>query len=153
MTCAYCHTVFDEKTSRLACSACVVSEGCRRLRCPECGYEMPEEPAFVKRLRAWWGKRLRGSERQANRGGANGRALVLSNLRVGQQATVVGIDRSDAGRAHKLLSLGLLPGTRLSVDQCEPAFVFRVGRSQFAVDAELAGAVRVRVTTASSVWS
>jgi len=144
MTCAYCHTEFDESTSRLACSACGVSEGCQRLRCPKCGYDTPEEPAFVKKLRAWW----RGRSRRAGEARATDQRLTsvmsLSHLQPGQQATVVGIERRDAGRAHKLLALGVLPGTHLAVEQSGSACVFRIGRSQFAVDNDLADAVRVR---------
>lgn len=144
MTCAYCHSEFDENASRLACSACVVSEGCRRLRCPECGYETPDEPAFVKRLKSWWKGRTRAASSADDVDAPVGRSRSLPDLQVGQRATVVGIDRADVGHARKLLALGVLPGTTIEVEQRAPACVFRIGRSRFAVDGDLARAVRVR---------
>jgi hypothetical protein len=40
--------------------------------------------------------------------------------------------------------MGVPPGVELVLLQRMPAFVFRMGHAEFAVDAELAGHVRVR---------
>lgn len=46
--------------------------------------------------------------------------------------------------AAKLAALGILPGVRVRVLQRYPAYVLRVGRTELALDAELAARVRVR---------
>ena len=51
MKCAVCTCEFDEDDARHACSGCVKSGGCVRIKCPRCGYEVPPEPRWIKRLR------------------------------------------------------------------------------------------------------
>jgi len=61
--CAFCGTEFDEETAVHACRSCTFfGTGCKRVKCPNCGYEMAAEPGFVRRLREWWrGRRERRS--------------------------------------------------------------------------------------------
>ncbi len=40
-----------------ACKGCAASKGCSLLRCPNCGYEIPKEPGFMKIFRRWKEKR------------------------------------------------------------------------------------------------
>lgn len=57
-TCGYCGHRFDAEAGRQSCHACaLVGGGCRSLRCPRCGYENPEEPRFLARLRSWFARR------------------------------------------------------------------------------------------------
>jgi len=109
---------------------------------------MPEEPAFIAKLRSWWRDRTRAGISEPAAGEASAGPRALSQLLPGQVATVVGIDRADVGRARKLLALGVLPGTTIEMEQIVPTCVFRIGRSQFAVDRELAQAVRIRLAAA-----
>ena len=51
MNCAFCGKEFDETAARDGCKTCSMFGGCRNVRCPHCGYETPEEPAFVRWLR------------------------------------------------------------------------------------------------------
>jgi len=54
VTCGFCGTDFSEEASRRACAACSLwGGGCNMVRCPRCGYEMPEEPGLVKLFRKW----------------------------------------------------------------------------------------------------
>ena len=50
-TCPFCGTTFDEDAASKTCSTCSAFGGCRKIKCPHCGYEMPREPAFLRWLR------------------------------------------------------------------------------------------------------
>jgi len=71
-------------------------------------------------------------------------SVRLSALREGEAAWVTCLEDPGGPAARKLAALGVLPGVALVLVQRSPAFVFRIGHSEFAVDAELAGHVRVR---------
>ena len=51
MKCSLCGLEFDEKQAQNVCSGCMFSKSCELARCPNCGYEMPIEPGFIKKLR------------------------------------------------------------------------------------------------------
>jgi hypothetical protein len=48
--CALCGYMFDEKNGKASCKGCFMSGGCGLLRCPNCGYETPREPAWFKKI-------------------------------------------------------------------------------------------------------
>jgi Fe2+ transport system protein FeoA len=141
MTCSYCGHVFDIQASRHECAGCVAGAGCRSVRCPRCTYEMPEELQLVSRLRAWFQRR-----RTQTAAAAIPDQPRLTDLSPGQRGTVLRLEVGDAGQRHKLMALGVLPGTAIELERRSPAFVFRVGFSRFAVDERMASAVIVEVT-------
>ena len=53
MKCPLCGCRFQEQDSQAACAGCPLTGTCHRVRCPNCGYDMPVEPKLVKALRAW----------------------------------------------------------------------------------------------------
>ena len=54
MRCGYCNLDFSAEEGRSSCDTCVMgSTGCKMLRCPRCGYENPEEPAWARKFQAW----------------------------------------------------------------------------------------------------
>lgn len=61
--CSYCGHEFDAEAARRQCRhGCGMAGGCRAVKCPRCGYEMPEEPAIFARLRAWVQRRRDGKD-------------------------------------------------------------------------------------------
>lgn len=73
MTCGYCGFEFDLEESRHACAACeLVGAGCKLVKCPRCGYDMPEEPVFIQRFRAWRERRREARAEQAAPKAASG---------------------------------------------------------------------------------
>jgi hypothetical protein len=59
MKCDFCGKVFEIDESRKGCSGCPMNKACKKVKCPNCNYEMvpvPEFKAFhtIKK----WGKKL-----------------------------------------------------------------------------------------------
>lgn len=71
--------------------------------------------------------------------------IPLSRLDTGRAAHITHIDHQDRAAERKLVALGMLPGVRVELQQRSPAYVLRIGRTQLAIDATLADAVRVRI--------
>lgn len=117
--------------------------GCKSVRCPRCGYEMPEEPAFLGRIAAWFGKR-RTPAAQVPEQPVPTEPCPLVELKPGQRGTVVQLSTQDRARSRKLMALGVLPGCAIELERTSPAFVFRMGYARFAVDADMAMAVMVQ---------
>lgn len=53
MQCAFCGKTYTEEEGRSTCASCALGPGCRKFKCPNCGYETPEDLQLVKRWRAW----------------------------------------------------------------------------------------------------
>lgn len=49
MNCGFCRKEFDAAQAANACKGCPMG-GCKLLRCPHCGYEMPPEPKWLRWL-------------------------------------------------------------------------------------------------------
>lgn len=52
MKCSFCDKVFDEDAAEKDCQSCSLFGGCKKIKCPHCGYEMPATPRLVKWLRS-----------------------------------------------------------------------------------------------------
>ena len=63
--------------------------------------------------------------------------VALKNLRPGQTARVVAILARDPGRLHKLTAYGLRPGVLVTLEQCRPAYLLRVGETLLSLDGEV----------------
>lgn len=168
MNCSYCGLDFDETCARHQCQGCLVASGCRSVRCPRCGYEMPEEIQFFGRVREWKERLLRrfsmgsgapspkADAREAPGGDAPARAIEspatisaapvvsLAEMRPGESGVVVDLRAGDNGQVEKCLALGILPGATITLHKRSPSFIFDIGFSQFAVDEGMAGAVLVK---------
>ena len=70
--------------------------------------------------------------------------VPLTELKVGQESEIAYLTTGDDKKMQKLMSMGVLPGYRLTLRRSFPAFVFKVGNSEFAVDSELAREIFVR---------
>ena len=69
----------------------------------------------------------------------------LSQLAVGQTGKVAYIYAPESNQLQKLMAMGILPGTPISIIQIFPSYVFKAGQTQFAVDREIADAIYVRL--------
>ncbi len=80
---------------------------------------------------------------EARRKGEAG-VVPLTELRAGQAGEIAYLAISDGEKMQKLMSMGVLPGNRLTLIQRFPSYVFKVGHSQFAVDDLLAREIHIR---------
>lgn len=53
MRCSFCAYEFDEEEGAKACGRCAAFGGCRSVKCPRCGYEMPQTSGLVKFFMKW----------------------------------------------------------------------------------------------------
>jgi Fe2+ transport system protein FeoA len=68
--------------------------------------------------------------------------MPLCDLEKGEHAIIERFE--ELGHVRKFLSLGLLPGTSITLLKASPAVVVRAGYSEFALDRALAATVSVR---------
>jgi DtxR family transcriptional regulator, Mn-dependent transcriptional regulator len=70
-------------------------------------------------------------------------SICLTELGPGEVGSVTCLQDPASGPACKLAAMGVLPGVDLRMVQRYPAYVFRLGHAEFAVDEEIARHVRV----------
>jgi len=70
----------------------------------------------------------------------------LVELQAGQFGYIAYLQTRDSKRLQKLIAMGVLPGAPIQLLRRSPTFVFRAGYSQFAVDADIAADIYVRLT-------
>ena len=68
----------------------------------------------------------------------------LSSLAVDERAVVADVHADDAGRAERLLSLGVTPGAAVTMLQKLPGVVFLCDQTELAVERIVADAILVR---------
>ena len=69
----------------------------------------------------------------------------LADLRAGQKGTIAYLHVGDSHKIQKMMVMGVLPGTNIALVNRNPSYVFQVGYSQFAVDANMARCIFVRI--------
>jgi len=85
--------------------------------------------------------------RDARQSGAVG-VVALTELKAGERGEIAYLSTSDPKKMQKMMNMGVLPGNQLELKRAYPTYVFRIGHSEFAVDAGLAREIFVRKDTA-----
>lgn len=67
--------------------------------------------------------------------------LKLQDLERGQSGIVARLDTRNENILRKLMSMGIMPGVKVSVVQTYPSYVFKAGFTQVAVDSEIASVI------------
>lgn len=70
--------------------------------------------------------------------------VALTELKPGDPGEIAYLAASDVRKMQKLMSMGVLPGTSVTLMRTYPSYIFKVGQSEFAVDEELAREIFVR---------
>jgi DtxR family Mn-dependent transcriptional regulator len=70
--------------------------------------------------------------------------MPMTDLDPGSRGRIVFIAPKDHSRMDRLSSLGIVPGTEVSLHQKKPAFVIRIGETELALDTEIAGEIYVK---------
>ncbi len=71
--------------------------------------------------------------------------MSLTDLDVNKRAKISYLQTQRKSVLKKIIAMGALPNTEIILIQRFPSYVFQIGRSQFAVDKELASSIYVRV--------
>ncbi|HBU69438.1 MAG TPA: DtxR family transcriptional regulator [Elusimicrobia bacterium] len=69
--------------------------------------------------------------------------MPLTQLEAGDKGRISYIVTSDHPQLHKLLSLGIVPGSEFVLHQKYPSYVINAGHTQIALDSEVAGKIYV----------
>jgi Fe2+ transport system protein FeoA len=115
---------------------CPLNKLCKLVCCPSCHYEFPPET----RLTGWW-RRLFGCREPAK---PPGDLFSLRELDEGDHAELVRLTCEKVSRRNTLAVYGLVPGSRLVLQQKRPSFVVRVGETELALEADIAGELVVK---------
>ena len=75
-----------------------------------------------------------------------GQVLPLSSFKADQKGKVSYLHTRDSKELKKLMAMGLLPGTPITLIQSFPSYVFRLGYTQFAVDKKIADEIYVKLS-------
>ena len=70
--------------------------------------------------------------------------MPLTDLAKNKNATVAYIKTQEKSALQKMIAMGILPNVKIKVLQKFPSYVLQMGKSQFAVDKELADRIFVR---------
>ncbi len=70
--------------------------------------------------------------------------VALTELKSGEIGEIAYLAASDDKKMQKLMSMGVLPGSQVTLMQKFPSYIFKVGNSQFAVDDMLAREIHIR---------
>ncbi len=80
---------------------------------------------------------------EARRSGDLG-VVPLTELKSNEEGEIAYIQTDDSKKMQKLMAMGVLPGNRIVLMQTFPSYIFRVGFSEFAIDANMAREIFVR---------
>jgi DtxR family Mn-dependent transcriptional regulator len=70
--------------------------------------------------------------------------VPLTELKSGEEGEIAYIQTEDSKKMQKLMAMGVLPGNRIVLTQTFPSYIFRVGFSEFAIDANMAREIFIR---------
>lgn len=70
--------------------------------------------------------------------------VPLSKIDIAEEVTLSYIVTTNHDYMHKLLSLGMVPGTKLKLHQKFPTYIVKVNETQIALDGEIANLIYVR---------
>jgi len=71
--------------------------------------------------------------------------VPLSKLKAHKKARISYLQTKDKAMIQKIIAIGALPGADITLIQTFPSYVFQIGKSQFAIDKELASHIYVRI--------
>jgi DtxR family Mn-dependent transcriptional regulator len=69
--------------------------------------------------------------------------IPLTDLKLNRKARVAYLQTHNRQKLQKIIAMGALPKTEITLLQKFPSYVFKIARSQFAVDEELASCIYV----------
>lgn len=83
--------------------------------------------------------------RSREEAGSGPLVAALSDLNPGQNGKIAYVQSRRSEEIQKLMAIGILPGTQISLIRRYPSYVFEVGNTQYAVDKIIANEIYVRL--------
>ncbi len=148
MKCALCGHDFDETQAQAACAGCPLAQGCKLEHILHKGLEdnicillgHPETCPHGKPIPS--GPCCRSRRRKFE-----SVVMPLSEMKKGQRGKIAYIRTNDRETLRKIMAMGALPGSAVTLLLHFPSPVFQIGQSQFAIDKDMAEKIRVWVST------
>ncbi len=137
LNCPFCGLEFAPADT-LCRHGCPLRPSCGLTRCPSCDYEFPPERPTT------WFERLFARPRVSDEAYCDHLAPAV-RLAPGERARVALLLGSPE-RCNRLAVFGLVPGAAVRCLQSSPAFVFEIGETELALDAEIARLIVVERT-------
>ncbi len=133
--CPLCGFEFEKRDTPCA-KACPLGRFCNLICCPNCRYEFANRSRSIR-----WLHRLLHPAPPAL---AQRDSIPLPELEEGEQSELVCLNCTQASRRNALAVYGLMPGTRVILQQKRPSFVIRVGETELALGPEVACQIFVK---------
>jgi len=133
--CPLCGFEFAKRNT-LCAHGCPLGRFCKLACCPNCRYEFPEKPASIG-----WLQRLLHRPRPPV---VRHDSIPLPELDEGEASEVVCLNCEHASRRSALAVYGLVPGSRVVLQQKRPTYVIRIGETDLALDIDIANTILVR---------
>lgn len=70
--------------------------------------------------------------------------MPLTEFKSNEEVEIAFIQTKDSRKMQKLMAMGVLPGNRMLLLQTFPSYIFRIGFSEFAIDANMAKEIFAR---------
>lgn len=138
-TCPLCG--FKIRVTAATCGGCAVNSACVSIKCPACHYEFVEESqtwnALVK-LGHWLKKIFRREDSNSSS------QATLAHQHAGTLNQIVSLSFEDPLQTEHLVSMGLLPGSLISLKQKRPAFLIQIDQTEIVLDQEIAEKIHVQ---------
>ena len=97
---------------------------------------------MMKRAQSAWALFQKKTPRKAQKN--TDAAMPLTAFTVDHKGEVAYLQTKDSAQMRKLMSIGIVPGMPIRLEQKFPSYVIVLGQAYFAVDKELASAIFVR---------
>ena len=134
--CSLCGFEFQKHDTACA-HGCPLGKFCNLVRCPNCQYEFPERPESIGLLqRLFHRPRPVPAPRRDS--------IPLPELEEGETSELVCLNCTHPSRSNALAVFGLVPGSRLVLQQKRPAYVVRVGQTELALEPSIASDIYVK---------
>lgn len=70
--------------------------------------------------------------------------MSLSSVKTGKKGIVSGLRSIDPSRLNKLMSLGIMPGIEIQLEQKFPSYIIKIGRTRATLDQETAELIYIQ---------
>ena len=133
--CPLCGFEFEKHDTACA-HGCPLGRFCKLVCCPNCQYEFPDRPESIGLLQRLFHRPKPPVARPD--------AIPLTELDEGESSELVCLNCEHPHRRNSLAVYGLVPGSRVVLQQKRPAYVVRVGETELALEAAIACEILVR---------